>query len=533
MLKNPEAKAPKGDRPSELRKRKLAAALAALYAREADQKSRFEQFLKSVADLGWKERAIAWLRFVLEDPDDYGDLEALVYLRSQGEDCSEYISRTIAEWKADEDAAIAACARGTPISTGRKTVYAGSMPPSEAAKIEDRSPYELPDFWRRSNREERVIEATMLRVVDWCAMRGFEAWWRRLAKEATEEFFMGAPEPLWLMWWLAAMVRAEKAFTLMPKLLKHCLEVIRLSGRRTGKAWVMNPARPGKRAADNYEYPTLTHILFTAELAFVLSLMKADSADQELLDEAIGVLEKHQLQDGSWQIWSDNKKGCIESTAYAVQAVALYGAPSAQRVLGRAATWLMAQQQAGGYWAEPACPDPAFLTVLVLDALELADGGTRVTFRGSSTGVPGQQVIEQRRFRVAFSFPGEIRNPVRAVADKLAEGLGRDRVFYDEFYKAELSRPNLDTYLQHIYHNDSDLLVVCTCKEYEKKEWCGLEWRAIRDIIKQRRDADIMPIRFDDTLVPGLFSLDGYLDAQKHSSTEIADLIMERLGSSG
>ena len=95
------------------------------------------------------------------------------------------------------------------------------------------------------------------------------------------------------------------------------------------------------------------------------------------------------------------------------------------------------------------------------------------------------------------------------IAERLATELSREKVFYDEFYSAELARPNLDTYLQRIYHDCSDLVVVFLSGNYEDKEWCGLEWRAIRDLIKSRLDDKIMLIRFDDECVSGVFSIDG------------------------
>ena len=42
--------------------------------------------------------------------------------------------------------------------------------------------------------------------------------------------------------------------------------------------------------------------------------------------------------------------------------------------------WLFAQQHADGYWFEQVSPDPVWLTVLVLDAIELASGGRTLTF---------------------------------------------------------------------------------------------------------------------------------------------------------
>src|SRR5215470_20059972 len=95
-----------------------------------------------------------------------------------------------------------------------------------------------------------------------------------------------------------------------------------------------------------------------------------------------------------------------------------------------------------------------------------------------------------KRFQVALSFAGEHRNFVADVAEHLSRNLGQNRVFYDLYYEAELARPNLDTYLTNIYREDTDLIAIFLCANYAQKEWCGLEWRAIRDVLKQRRDSE-------------------------------------------
>ena len=94
---------------------------------------------------------------------------------------------------------------------------------------------------------------------------------------------------------------------------------------------------------------------------------------------------------------------------------------------------------------------------------------------------------------------------------------------------AELARPNLDVYLQRIYHDKAELVVIFLCEDYERKEWCGLEWRAIRDLIKKRKDESIMPFRLDNTDISGLFSIDGYVDARSLAVNEIVALICSRL----
>lgn len=135
----------------------------------------------------------------------------------------------------------------------------------------------------------------------------------------------------------------------------------------------------------------------------------------------------------------------------------------------------------------------------------------------------------QKRFDVALSFPGEHREFVRRVAERLSERLGRERVLYDAYYEAEFALIDLDTYLQRLYHDESELIVVFLSAHYERKEWCGLEWRAIRDVIKRRRESTVIPVRFDNTEIPGLFSNSGYIWVGEREPEEVADLILQRL----
>lgn len=137
--------------------------------------------------------------------------------------------------------------------------------------------------------------------------------------------------------------------------------------------------------------------------------------------------------------------------------------------------------------------------------------------------------VEEMGFKVAFSFPGEHREYVSAVATEVKKRLGAGTVFYDRDFTAQLARPNLDTLLQRIYLNNSELVVVFLCADYEHKEWCGLEWRAIRTIIKNKNDHAIMFMRFDSADVSGSFSVDGYVDLEEYNPIQAARMIVERV----
>src|SRR6266480_2368331 len=137
--------------------------------------------------------------------------------------------------------------------------------------------------------------------------------------------------------------------------------------------------------------------------------------------------------------------------------------------------------------------------------------------------------ITTQVFDVSLSFPGEVRPYVESVAKELVSLLGPGRVFYDNYFKAQLARPNLDALLQDIYRKRSKLIVAFLCNAYSEKEWCGIELRAIRDLIKSKQDTMVMYVRTDRGEVPGVLSTDGFLDANDHTPIEIANFIAERL----
>src|SRR4051812_26760148 len=112
------------------------------------------------------------------------------------------------------------------------------------------------------------------------------------------------------------------------------------------------------------------------------------------------------------------------------------------------------------------------------------------------------------RFQVGLSFPGEHRARVEEIAKALATHLGREAVLYDQWFRAEFARPNLDVYLPMLYNEQCRLLVFFTCSEYARKAWCGLEWRAGRDLLMKRQDDRLMFLKLDTAQIPGLYGVD-------------------------
>ena len=134
-----------------------------------------------------------------------------------------------------------------------------------------------------------------------------------------------------------------------------------------------------------------------------------------------------------------------------------------------------------------------------------------------------------KRFRVALSFSGDKRAFVRQVADILSKRFGQDKILYDRYHAEEFARPNLATYLPSLYYDDTELVVVVLCKDYEKKDWCGLEWKAISGRLKKQEMRDVMLCRFDKVELEGSFGLYGYLDLDDMTPKEAAKRIIKRL----
>lgn len=137
--------------------------------------------------------------------------------------------------------------------------------------------------------------------------------------------------------------------------------------------------------------------------------------------------------------------------------------------------------------------------------------------------------MSTKRFRIAFSFAGEKRDFVAKVAAILAKQLGEAAILYDKFHEAEFATADLAFDLPNLYKCASDLIVAVFCPDYERKEWCGLEWRAIFSIIKEGGAKQIMLNRFQHTDGKGLYGLAGFIELDHKTPEQFATLILERL----
>ena len=141
-------------------------------------------------------------------------------------------------------------------------------------------------------------------------------------------------------------------------------------------------------------------------------------------------------------------------------------------------------------------------------------------------------VKNRKRFAIGFSFPGIIRPRVEAIADILSKSFSRDRILYDYYHEAEFARFDLDVYFQNLYKNDTELVVVFIGHAYNEREWCGVEWHAIRSRQNARDTDSIMLLKLDNGEPGGFYgNVDGSIDISRKTDEEVAELILQRYNS--
>lgn len=86
-------------------------------------------------------------------------------------------------------------------------------------------------------------------------------------------------------------------------------------------------------------------------------------------------------------------------------------------------------------------------------------------------------------------------------------------------------------YLADIYHNKSTYCIMLISKAYVSKAWPTYERQnVIARQIEQMGDY-ILPVRFDDSVVPGLVTTINYVRGTEKLPHDVAELFMKKIGS--
>jgi hypothetical protein len=164
------------------------------------------------------------------------------------------------------------------------------------------------------------------------------------------------------------------------------------------------------------------------------------------------------------------------------------------------------------------------------------DGRCRLTVQGwEAAGRAKSAVISASdpagrhplRFDVAISFSGAQREVAREIADRLR--VSGVLVFFDEFVADELWGEDLMEEFGAVYLERAEYCLMLVSKQYVEREWPRHERRHALARALRERAGYVLPVRFDDTDVPGLPPTIAYLRFDRYGVNGICDLLLRKL----
>jgi hypothetical protein len=88
---------------------------------------------------------------------------------------------------------------------------------------------------------------------------------------------------------------------------------------------------------------------------------------------------------------------------------------------------------------------------------------------------------------------------------------------------------DLSSLLGEVYGSRSRYIVIFCSREYLEKPWTEHERQHALSGRIGRMDSSVLPVRLDESSLPGLPDSVSYVDARTMTATQIADLILQKL----
>ena len=134
---------------------------------------------------------------------------------------------------------------------------------------------------------------------------------------------------------------------------------------------------------------------------------------------------------------------------------------------------------------------------------------------------------QEAQYDLAISFAGEDRSIVQSYAEAIkAQGIN---IFYADFEEVDLWGSNLYDTFDTIYRLKAHYCVIFLSRHYATKVWTNHERRSAqaRALIENREY--ILPVKLDDTEIPGITPTIGYLDYEKTGHEGLVKATLEKL----
>jgi hypothetical protein len=135
--------------------------------------------------------------------------------------------------------------------------------------------------------------------------------------------------------------------------------------------------------------------------------------------------------------------------------------------------------------------------------------------------------MAQADYDVAISFAGEDRPRAEELANALRNV--SVRVFYDADERAQLWGKDLYSHLTELYQSRARFCIILTSKHYATKLWGTQERRAMQARAFSQDAEYILPVRLDDTDIPGLLPTTAYLSWPPETASSIVEAVCFKL----
>ncbi|WP_282020152.1 toll/interleukin-1 receptor domain-containing protein [Planomicrobium okeanokoites] len=131
-------------------------------------------------------------------------------------------------------------------------------------------------------------------------------------------------------------------------------------------------------------------------------------------------------------------------------------------------------------------------------------------------------------YDLAVSFAGEDREIVDDVINVLKER-SEIKIFYDKLEQHNLWGKDLYQYLSQIYSEKSQYCLIFVSENYMNSNWPKHELKNAQARAFIQESEYILPIKLDDTTLPGINETTGYIDYREKSLHELVTLIIKKI----
>ncbi|MBE0670571.1 MAG: hypothetical protein IH588_08290 [Anaerolineales bacterium] len=382
-------------------KKYLKAAIKAENERTQEDKQLWRSYLEDfelIQGLAPIQKAEAWLKhvmtykFVYDSLDwasqfiinKFADQEALIYFISRGVDCNNHVKKMVARLKEHKKESESFW-NFLETKSDNELKFFGFQKKKTRTRKADRDASYYAALSRSSfslaNDDEAYTVASMIRTFQWCDIGGYDMVWREYANRLNEDVNRGGEINSEIAsHMLFDVCRSDFAIEVMGDNLVKLLDIVEMPDYQLTIPWHRwNYDDISLRAG----IKTNSIFAYAASIAFAERRLRQDKTNQELVEKALKWLLEVQEENGAWKISTLLDQPSIMGTCMVVHALAINKPKGWKLAVSQACSWLVSQQDNFGFWYESPFPstDPIYLTVLVLDTLNLAEENPTLTFR--------------------------------------------------------------------------------------------------------------------------------------------------------